>query len=65
MQLQGRLAAASSAILNLEGKVRHITRPEHDQQVAEMIAAIKETSERELCRYKREAEATFSRNVNT
>lgn len=62
--MQGRLGAASGAILSLEGKVRHISRPEHDQHVAEMIAAIKETSERDLFNYKREAEATFSRNVS-
>lgn len=45
--------------------MRHITRPEQDQHVAEMIAAIKDTSERELHRYKVEAEATFTRNVST
>lgn len=61
--LQDRLAAANTAILNLEGKVRILDRPDHERHVADMLSSVRDAAERELYRYKQEAEETFGRNV--
>ena len=62
--LQDRLAAANTAILNLEGKVKVLDRPDYEKHVAEMLSSVRDAAERELYKYKQDAEETFSRNVS-
>jgi len=59
------LAAANSAILSLESKVRVLNRPDSETNVGEMLANIKAAAERDIQRYKEEAEAMFAKNVGT
>lgn len=58
------MAAANTAILNLEGKVRVLDRPDHEVHIGEMLSSVRDAAERELYKYKQDAEEMFAKNVS-
>lgn len=62
--LQERLDAANTAILTLESKVYAGNKVNQEKQLSEILAAVRDTAEMELTKYKRDVEETYTGNVS-
>ena len=61
-QLSSRVETSAATILNLEAKVRDLSKT--DIQAAELVKQVRATAEAELRKYQMESEEQYSRNVS-